>query len=139
MNNLIPGTNEYIDALADSRFEDAKRHLLVAIASVKERGESPVLAGLAQRLGSILLKQGDKLGALGLYEISECLDSESLLTKLDYAKFLMFEMGDTAAAGAKCQGIIASATAKPFPGSDEDFSSEEYAEAAGRLLRESTA
>jgi hypothetical protein len=98
---------DYVEALAADRLDDAKTLLLSKIAVAKAANSPAMLAGLAQRLGSVLLKQGDRTSALALYELSECLDSSSILAKLDYAKFLLNEVGDRAAASAKANIVLA--------------------------------
>ena len=133
MNNPVPDEYKYVLAMSENRFEDAKQYLLGAVIAAKQVDARPVLSGLAQRLGSISLKQGDKFGAIALYEFSEILDATSLLAKLDYAKFLLDEVGDKVAAEAKCDEIISAATSHPFAGCDDDFSSDEYIEAATRI------
>ena len=134
MTNPFPSENKYVLAMSENRFEDAKQYLLEAVIATKQVDARPVLSGLAQRFGSISLKQGDKFGAIALYEFSEALDATSLLAKLDYAKFLLDEVGDKVTAEAKCGEIIATATSHPFPGTDDDFSSDEYIEAATRVI-----
>lgn len=136
MYNFIPGEKDYVIAFSEGRFDDAKRHLIEAICAIKKIDAPPVLAGFTQRFGSLLLKQGEALGAIAMYELSETLDAGSLLVKLDYAKFLLREMGDKAAAILKAEELIEAATACPFPGNDYDFSSDEYIEAGKRLIEE---
>lgn len=129
---------EHVLALSENRLEDAKNSLVAAILAAKNDNAPSVLAGLTQRFGSLLLKQGEKAGAIVLYELAEVLDTGSLLVKLEYAKFLLRELGERAAAIAKSEEIIAVALSNPFPESAEDFSSEEYIDAAKRILLEAT-
>ena len=128
------GQYEHAIALAENRLDDAKKYLVEMISEARISDSSPVLSGLAQRLGSILLRQGDKYGAIAMYEISEALDKGSLLAKLDYAKFLSNELRDGLSARNKCNEIIAEATSRPFEETDGDFGSEEYIAAAKRIL-----
>ena len=136
MSESLPEYNEYVNAVFENRLEDAKQHLIEAIKTAKERDALPVLAGIAGRFGSILLKQGDKFGAIAFYELSEELDRKSLLPKLEYAKFLLRELGDKNKSISKCKEIIAIASANPFLESDDDFSSDEYIEATQKVLDE---
>lgn len=124
----------YLEALSTNRLEDAKASLLSGIRVAKQVDARLVIAGFTQRLGSILWKQGDHNGAMACYEIAETLDQGSLLAMLDYAKFLLSEVGDSSAAEAKCNDIIGQATSNPFPSTDHDFSSDEYIAAARRVL-----
>jgi len=128
---------QYVLAFSEGRYEDAKKYLYKAIISEAKNKEAlPLLAGLVQKLGTITFRQGDEVGAIAMYEISELLDKDSLLAKLDYAKFLLKEMGDKSAALKKSQEIIEYAISFPFVGNDDDFSSEEYIEAAKRIIDE---
>ena len=136
MENTSLGMYDYLNALGDGRLEDAKRHLLKVIDFEKGKSTAPVISDIVQKLGLILLRQGDRLSALALYELSESVDADSLLAKLNYAKFLFRDAGDIKGAVAKCEEIIAKANSNPFPESDNDFSSEEYLEAATRLLND---
>jgi hypothetical protein len=137
MRGDMPG-RYYVEAVADGRLDDAKTHLLSEIATAKAASSPAMLAGIAQRLGSVLLKQGDQTSAIALYELSECLDSTSMLAKLDYAKFLLNEVGNRSAAAAKAELILAMTCSAPFPGTHDDFGSDEYADAAQRLLAKAT-
>jgi hypothetical protein len=136
MSTFIPGEKEYVLALAKGELETAKQHLCIAISAANEMHSPTVLSGLAQRLGSLLLKQGDLLTARALYELSENLDSTSLLARLDYAKFLWNEIKDRQEALAKANSVIEIATQNPFPESEDDFSSEDYIKGAKRLIAE---
>ena len=138
MNGLAKAMDEYVLAIVDDRYEDAKRHLIDAIIFARQESSLPVLAGQAQRLGSVLLKQGDRLAAEALYELSEGIDSKSLFPKLVHAKFLARELGDPAKAINKCNEIISSAISNPNQGDvdDDEFSCSEYQEAAEGLLAE---
>jgi hypothetical protein len=136
MNNSIAGYEDYVLAAADGRIEDAKRHLLVALRDAKAKNALPVVAGLVQRLGSLLLAGGDRIAALALYEISEELDRGSLLVRLEFAKFLWRGANDRQLAIDKCNEIVESASSHPFPESEDDFGSMEYSESALRLLEE---
>ena len=134
MTTFSPGQYEYVVALSENRLDDAKKHLVEMIKAAKTLESRPVLSGLAQRLGSIVLQQGDKYGAIAMYELSEALDKGSLLAKLDYAKFLFNQLGDGVSAQNKCNEIIAEATTNPFEETDDDFGSGMYIEAAKRIL-----
>lgn len=136
MNNRLPGYEEYVHAAADGRVEEAKRHLLVALREARARGARPVIAGLIQRLAILLAKDGDRVSALALYEVSEDLDAGSLLAKLEFAKFLVNELREFDLAEQKCHEIIDIAARHPFAETEEDFGSSEYAAAAQRLLDE---
>jgi hypothetical protein len=136
MNNSLAGYEAYVLAAADGRIDEAKAFLLEALRDAKAKAARPVVAGLIQRLGTLLLTGGDRNSALALYEVSEELDDGSLLVRLEFAKFLWNEMKDGAFASNKCQEIIQKASAHPFPESNEDFSSADYSEAATRLLKE---
>lgn len=128
---------QYVSAFSEGRYEDAKKCLYKAIVcEAKNKEALPLLAGFVQKLGTITFRQGDEVGALAMYEISELIDVGSLLVKLDYAKFLLKEMGNKTAAINKSQIIIDYATSFPFVGNDDDFSSEEYIEAAKRIVDE---
>jgi len=125
---------EYILALDENRLEDAKASLLLAIRLAKKVDAAPSVAGLAQKLGTVLWRQGDRRGALACYELSENLDPGSLLAKLHHAQFLCSEVGDRDAAIEKCNEIVAQATDSPFPETEGDFGSSEYIAAAQRVL-----
>jgi tetratricopeptide (TPR) repeat protein len=128
---------QYVLAFSEGRYEDAKKSLYKAIlCEAKNKDAPPWLAGFVQRLGTITFRQGDEAGALAMYEISELIDVGSLLVKLDYAKFLLKEMGNKTAAISKSQEIIDSATSFSFPESSGDFSSDQYIEAAKRVIDE---
>jgi hypothetical protein len=45
-----------VSAIAEVRLDDAKAHLLVEIAVAKAAGSAAMLAGLAQKLGTIVFK-----------------------------------------------------------------------------------
>jgi len=134
MTSFCPDQYEYAVALSENRLDDAKKHLLAMIIEAGRLDARPVLSGLAQRLGSILLRQCDKNGAIALYELSVVLDKGSLLSKLEYAKFLLNEVGDNIYAQNKCNEIIMEATTHPFAETDDDFGSEEYIQAAKRIF-----
>ncbi len=128
---------QYVLAFSEGRYEDAKKCLYKAIiCEAKNKEALPWLAGFVQKLGTITFRQGDEVGAVAMYEISELIDVGSLLVKLDYAKFLLKEMGNKTAAINKSQEIIENATLFPFPKSDGDFSSDQYIEAAKRIIDE---
>jgi hypothetical protein len=135
-NDALPGYEEYVRAAADGEIQEAKRHLLVALREARARGARPVIAGLIQRLGVLLLEGGDKYSALALYEVSEDLDPGSLLAKLEFAKFLANELHEGRRAQEKCREIINAAKRNPFAESSDDFGSDEYIAAAQRLLDE---
>jgi tetratricopeptide (TPR) repeat protein len=135
-NSSLAGYEQYVLAAADGRIEDAKAFLLEALRDARAKGARPVVAGLIQRLGSLMFAGGDRNSALALYEVSLDLDEGSLLAKLEYAKFLWHEMGEAVLAREKCLEVIQAASSNPFPESDDDFGSDEYAEAANRLLNE---
>ncbi|WP_067064973.1 hypothetical protein [Roseateles chitosanitabidus] len=126
---------DYVLAIAEGRLEDAKTHLFDALTSLGPGAEA-VRSGISQRLGSILLKQGDTVTAMALYELSEALDEGSLSAKLQHAKFLFRELGDRTAAELKCEEVAEIARATPFPDSDDDFGSEGYLQAVRRLIAE---
>lgn len=128
-----PGELDFVLAIGDERYNDAKRHLLTMISHAKEIDSMPFLAGCAQRLGEVLFGQGDEESALALYEFSEVIDKGSLLAKLDHAKFLA-RLGKQEMAKEKCEQIISIANDSPFAESDTDFSSEQYSEAARTVL-----
>lgn len=126
----------FVVALADNRLDDAKRLVLDGIIWAKQQNVPPVLCALVQKLGTVLARQDDRITALVCYELSEQLDHSSLLAKLEYAKFLAAEQQDVSGALAKCSEIIRDAREDPFPRSDNDFGSEDYAAAATRLIAE---
>lgn len=133
----IDEENQYFLAFSENRYEDAKNCLYKAIISlVKDKEALPWVAGSVQKLGTIAFRQGDEAGAIAMYEISELIDVGSLLVKLDYAKFLLNEMGNKTAAINKSQEIIDYATLFPFPRRDGDFSSDQYIKAAKCVLDE---
>jgi hypothetical protein len=99
-------------------------------------GSTAMLAGLAQKLGAILFKQGDKASAMAIFELSENLDPGSLLAKLHYARFLLHEANDPQAAASKAQALLALIEIAPFAETEDDFGSEQYGDAAHRLLAE---
>lgn len=134
MKQSLAGYEQYMLAASDGRYKDATRFLVEALRDAKSKKARPVVAGMAQRLGDLLFKQGDRDASLALYEISEELDEGSLLSKLDFAKFLVNDLRDVDLAAQKCREIIDSAVAEPFPESDDDFSSPDYIAAAKRLL-----
>ena len=136
MKNSISGYEDYVLAASEGRIEEAKQFLLVALRDARVKRAYPVMAGMVQRLGSLLHAGGDRNSALALYEISEDLDEGSLLTRLEHAKFLWKEAHDADLAIKKCIEIVQRASSHPFPGSEDDFSSAEYSEAATRLLTE---
>ena len=115
---------DLVSAIAEGRLEDAKVHLLVEIAVAKAAGSAAMLAGLAQKLGTIAFKQGDKASAIAIYEFSENLDPGSLLAKLQYARFLLQEANDPQAAASKTQALLALIETAPFAETEDDFSSE---------------
>lgn len=128
-----PGELDFVLAMGDERYKDAKKHLLSMISHAREIDSAPTLAGCAQRLGEILFAQGDEESAIALHEFSEFIDKGSLLAKLDHAKFLA-RLGKQKAAKEKCEQIISIANDSPFAETDTDFSSEQYGEAARRIL-----
>jgi hypothetical protein len=137
MSNKIPGMREFVLAEAENRLDDAKSHLLVAIASIKNKSEAkPAIAGIAQQFGDICFLQSEKINSIFLYEISEILDPGSLLAKLDYAKFLFRKIQDKKQANFKCDEIIEQAQSFPSQETESDFSSEQYIDAALRLKQE---
>src|SRR5215210_3662965 len=136
MDNSLDGYEQYVLAAADGRIEEAKSYLLQALRDARAKSARPVVAGLIQRLGTLLLAGGDRSSALALYEASEEIDDGSLLVKLEFAKFLWNEMKDGSLASRKCREIIQIAARNPFPETDGDFSSAEYSTAAWRLLNE---
>ena len=127
-----------MEALAAGRLEDAKVHLLSEITTAKAANSPAMLAGFAQRLGSVLLRQGDRVSAIALYELSECLDPGSQLARLDYAKFLLNELGDLPAAAMRAEAILAELKNAPFAETDNDFSSDHYIAAAESVLTSAT-
>ena len=135
-NVLNEYESSYLAAVSAGQLEEAKGHLLRAIVAAKEINALAPLAGFAQSFGSVLLKQGDSTGAIAFHELSEALDPGSLLAKLGYAKFLLSEVGNKGAALAKCEEIISAATASPFPSTADDFSSQEYIDAALRVVQQ---
>ena len=136
MSSELRGYEDYVHAAADGRIDDAKHHLLIALREARALAAKPVIAGLIQRLGVLLWKGGDKASALALYEISEDLDAGSLLTRLEYAKFLANELSEGHLATMKCRDIIDEAGRRPFAETADDFGSADYAAAAQRLLEE---
>lgn len=114
MTNFNHDQYEYIVALSENRIDDAKKYLLEMIFEARGLGARPALSGLVQRFGSIFLKQGDKYGAIALYELSEVLDKGPLLSKLNYANFILNEVGDGVSARNKCNEVIMEATIHPF-------------------------
>jgi len=136
MSKALPGDDEYVIASVEGRLDDAKRHVLETVIAAKAEGLGTMISGCAQRLGSVLFRSGDEISSRVLFELSEELDKGSLLAKLDYAKFLIEHVNDRDAALRKCEEIIGEATVRPFEESEDDFSSEQYIEAASRLIRE---
>ncbi|KRC31840.1 hypothetical protein ASE28_11885 [Acidovorax sp. Root219] len=130
-----PGELDYVLSMGDKRYEDAKKHLLTMTSHARQMDSRPMLAGCAQRLGEILFAQGDEAAAIALHEFSEFIDTGSLLAKLDHAKFLA-KMGRHGAAKEKCEQIISIAKETPFAETDADFSSDQYIDAADRVLSE---
>lgn len=134
MIDPTPGELEYLEALHEHRYDEAKWLLLKAIVFEKQIGVPAMLAGLCQRLGTVMFRQGDQAAALCIYELSEEIDPGSLLCKLEYARFLFQEAGDKDSATKKCMDLIALAQREPFGETDDDFSSEQYIDAAKRIL-----
>lgn len=135
MVDKIPGMDDYVQALSLGRLDEAKACLLLALSSARAVNAEPVVAGVVQRFGELCFSQGDNTTAIFLYEISECLDQNSLLVRLDYAKFLAEKIKDKPGAYKKCNEIIEMARNNPFPETDDDFGSQEYLDAALRVQR----
>jgi len=136
MIDKIPGMDEYIQALSNNQLDEAKYYLIIAIMEIKKKGSEAVSSGIAQRFGEICFAQGDKHSAIFLHELSEILDQDSLLPKLNYAKFLWHKMHDKRRALAKCEDIIFLAQTRPSSETDDDFSSQEYIDATIRLRKQ---
>jgi hypothetical protein len=71
---------------------------------------------------------------MAIYEFSENLDPGSFLAKLHYVRFLLQEANEPQAAALKAQALLELIEIAPFAETEGDFSSEQYGDAAGRVL-----
>ncbi len=133
MNKINHPLDLYVLATLEGRIEDAKKLLLIALLDENSRHSPSIKAGIIQRLANLLFGDGDISSARILYCISEDIDPGSLLAKYEHAKFLLEEISDTHATIEKCDEIIRIAHEKPFLETDDDFSSEQYINAANNL------
>jgi hypothetical protein len=133
MNQTRHPLDCYVLAVSAGDAENAKMHLLHALHDATLKNSLSMKCGVVQRLGSLLLKQGDELSAKILYVISEAIDPTSLLAKYEHAKFLLNELSDPDAAIKKCDEILHMANESPFMETDDDFGSDHYVEAINHL------
>ena len=90
-------------------------------------------AYLLQASGSLLAEAGHILRARSSFLQAEQADPESLLVLLGYARILGETRGDSVAAVAKCDELVAIANRRPFDETEGDYSSVQYIERAMTL------
>lgn len=93
------------------------------------------LSDLLRRMGEIYFELGDRLQATKYFAEAERADPDSLLVKLQIARFVANRLGDKQAAIEQCDAVISLAHNKPYPESDDDFGSADYARSAEELKR----
>ena len=120
----------YMSSYAEGDLVAAKAALLACASDFEQSGAAAHRADLLQRIGSIEHQLGDTEAALQCFRSSEALDPESLLVRIQFAKFLAEKVNDKQAALAKCDEIVSRARANPLPESESDYGSDEYAQMA---------
>lgn len=127
-----PSYQEFMSRKASGDIEGAKQALLKCLNELGEK-DRVQRSDLLQRIGALFFEQGDTAKALEYYEESESCDPASLLSPYYYAKFLAEKLNQYERAIAKCEAIIARASASPFRGTEDDFSSDDYLRMAKEL------
>lgn len=123
---------EFMSRKANGDIEGAKQALLKCLDELSET-DLVQRSDLLQRIGDLFFEQGNIVKALEYYESSESCDPSSLLSPYYYAKFLSEKLHEYERAIAKCDSVIARATASPFKGTKDDFSSDDYVRMAREL------
>lgn len=127
---------DYMNAISSNDYP-AARLALFACVNQPEFINNPIQHSyLLQLIGQVFFAEGDKERALQYYSESENVDKEGFLAKLEFAKFLARGVCDKSAAISKCQKIIADVSSKPFPESEDDFSSDWYIQNAQMIIDE---
>jgi tetratricopeptide (TPR) repeat protein len=127
-----PNYQDYMARKAKDDIEGAKQALLRCLGDLSDK-DRVQRADLLQRIGALFFEQKDAAKAVEYYEESESSDPESLLSPYYYAKFLAEKLHQYELAIAKCDSIIAKATASPFARTGDDFGSDDYLSMAKEL------
>jgi tetratricopeptide (TPR) repeat protein len=127
-----PRYREFMERKARGDLEGARQSLIACMNELEE-AERIQRSDLLQRIGNLCFEQGDAATALDYYDRSESVDPGSLLAPYYYAKFLAEKLKQHERAIAKCDDIIARATASPFQESADDFGSLDYIRMAEEL------
>jgi hypothetical protein len=126
----------YMELYAAADYAAARAALVQCIADVKKEGPNGDPAqesDFLRRIGDIFFLECDASAARRQYDLSEQADPDSLLAKYYFAQFLGEKIRDVAAAIAKCDEIVAIAQRHPRVESQDDFSTDQYAEKANQL------
>ena len=117
---------EYMDHYAHEHYELARFAIYRCIEDLKTSPNSIQLSELLALTGKLFFMEGNVREAIHQYELSEAADSESLLPKYFFAKFLGEFLKDHIRAIQKCDEIIYFATRFPFPNTEDDYGSDDY-------------
>lgn len=124
---------KYGACMARDDLEGAKSALQKCLDDPRLNSDPIKHSDLLRRMGELQFDFGHKAEALWYFRAAEEADPQSLLMKLYFARFLARKMGDKEAAISHCELILSIARQRPFPKSEDDFGSDEYAYQAEEL------
>ncbi len=129
--------NNYVFFISNNEFKSAEEAIKKCIKNIEvsDQVDFDQLSYLYQCLGNVLYSNGDLKKALNFYKTSIEVANFSLLSLLQFSKFLA-GCNKYKPAIENCNKIIEMATKNPYPESETDFSSEYYLNKARELKQQ---
>jgi tetratricopeptide (TPR) repeat protein len=127
---------KYMQSLGHDDLLAAVEHLKACLDDLGgDEYEASYRAFILQEIGNLMLLRGARAEANHYHREALRTDPSSLLTKLQFAKFLA-KSGDLVTAITQCDEIVRLAESSPFSESEDDFNSEYYSLHAKELKEE---